>query len=144
MLCSNLEPGGWFEIQDLTLPVRSDDGTLKEDSALLRWSYGILEASAKFGRALNNPHDYKPMMEKIGFVDVDEKYAVWPSNSWPKDPLLKEVGRMNLANSDQGLEGLSLALYTRALGYSKEETLLLCADVRKDLRNRNIHAYWEL
>ncbi|KLU88257.1 hypothetical protein MAPG_07244 [Magnaporthiopsis poae ATCC 64411] len=33
----NLEPGGYFEIQDTKLPVRCDDGTLPDDSQLVRW-----------------------------------------------------------------------------------------------------------
>lgn len=33
----NLNPGGWIELQDGTLPVHCDDGTLAEDAPLRQW-----------------------------------------------------------------------------------------------------------
>lgn len=33
----NLVPGGWMEVVDICLPYRSDDGTLKGDSAIMDW-----------------------------------------------------------------------------------------------------------
>jgi hypothetical protein len=35
----------------------------------------------------------------------------------------------------------TLALFTRTLGWSREETEVLMAGVRSDLRNRNNHIY---
>ena len=49
-----------------------------------------------------------------------------------------------LANVEPGLEGLSMAIFTRALGWSKEETEVFLADVRKDLKNTKMHSYWEM
>jgi hypothetical protein len=43
-----------------------------------------------------------------------------------------------------GLEGLSVALFTRILGWSKAELEVFLVDVRKDMRNTNIHAYWNM
>jgi hypothetical protein len=43
-----------------------------------------------------------------------------------------------------GLYGLSVALFTRALGWTPTELEVFLADVRKDLRNRQIHAYWPM
>ena len=43
-----------------------------------------------------------------------------------------------------GLYGLSVALFTRALGWSAEELEVFLVGVRKDLRNRQIHAYWPM
>ena len=30
-------PGGWVECFDICMPIKSDDGTLEEDSDLLKW-----------------------------------------------------------------------------------------------------------
>jgi hypothetical protein len=49
-----------------------------------------------------------------------------------------------LANFDDGLEGLSLALLTRGLKWKKEEVHTFLVDVRKELRNKDIHAYWPM
>jgi hypothetical protein len=38
--------------------------------------------------------------------------------------------------------GLSLAIFTRALGYSKEELQALLVDVRKKMKDYKIHAYY--
>ena len=41
-----------------------------------------------------------------------------------------------------GLEAFSLMMFTNVLGFTVEEVQLLLVDVRKDLKNRRIHAYW--
>jgi hypothetical protein len=43
-----------------------------------------------------------------------------------------------------GLEGLSIALFTRILGWSIEEFQVLLALVRKEMLQRSIHAYWDM
>lgn len=47
-------------------------------------------------------------------------------------------------NVSSGLEGLSAAVYTRVLGWSKEELDVLLANVRRDLKDTKIHAYWPM
>jgi hypothetical protein len=141
---SNLEPGGYHEIQDLCLPTECDDGTMAVDGALHKWQLGLVEASKKLGRPLGNAREYKGFLEKAGFINVVEKKFKWPSNTWPKDPKYKTLGMWQLANAENGLEAWTLALYTRALGWSKEQVLTLCANVRKDIRNPKIHAYWNM
>jgi len=42
----------------------------------------------------------------------------------------------------QALQALSLMLFTNVLGWSVPEVEVLLAGVRKDLRNKQIHAYW--
>jgi hypothetical protein len=44
----------------------------------------------------------------------------------------------NLAPS---LEGFSMALFTRVMGWTKEEVESYLVDVRKELKNPRIHAY---
>ena len=41
-----------------------------------------------------------------------------------------------------GLEALSMALFTRYLRWEKEQVEVLLADVRNDLKDRRIHAYF--
>ncbi|KAK1759903.1 S-adenosyl-L-methionine-dependent methyltransferase [Echria macrotheca] len=139
---NKLEPGGYFEMTDMILPVASDDGTLKPDSHLVRMSHMTVEACKRFGRRIDLAPEYPAMFEAAGFVDVVVKKFKWPSNIWPRDKKHKEMGRWNFANIDSGLEGLTLALFTHALGLSKEETEALCAGARKEINNVRIHAYW--
>ncbi|KAF9873156.1 methyltransferase domain-containing protein [Colletotrichum karsti] len=140
----NLSPNGWFEIDDLALPVGCDDDTLTKDSAISRWHGAVAEASEKLGRPLVSMSTHLDPIKKAGFVDIGFKEYKWPLNSWPRDPKLKELGSFQCVNLDLGLEGLSLALLTRVLGWSKEEVITLCALTRKEIRDRKIHAYWRV
>jgi hypothetical protein len=43
-----------------------------------------------------------------------------------------------------GVEGLSMAVFTRTLGWSKEETDIFLVDVRKDMKNTRYHSYYNM
>ena len=88
----NLNPGGWIEVHDIRLPPQSDDGTLKEDSQILKWAGFMLEAAAGFGRYADSAKDYKRQLGEAGFVNVTEVIYKWPMNRWPADPHYKELG----------------------------------------------------
>ncbi|KAI7133849.1 hypothetical protein D0869_10785 [Hortaea werneckii] len=141
----NLEPGGWLEVQDYGLPVKSSDGT-HIGTDLYRWGELLCEASMKLGRRLGSDCSeyYVQWMQDAGFVDIQVRMFMWPSCGWPKDPYMKEIGRWNQVNILDGLEGFCLALLTRGLGWKKEEVDVLVAKVSNDLRNRKIHAYFPM
>ncbi|KAH6879424.1 S-adenosyl-L-methionine-dependent methyltransferase [Thelonectria olida] len=140
-----LSPGGWYEIQDIQLPVFCDDNSLDpETSPVMKWQKGLIEASKQLGRPLGFSDQYKDILQRAGFQGIEETIYRWPTSSWPQDKKLKEIGKWNLANFNAGLEGVSLALFTRVLSWSKDEVLSLCAEVRKELRNPQIHAYWKI
>uniref|UniRef100_A0A0D2XYN2 Methyltransferase tdiE n=1 Tax=Fusarium oxysporum (strain Fo5176) TaxID=660025 RepID=A0A0D2XYN2_FUSOF len=136
-----LEPEGWFEMQDIVLPYKSDDGTLHADLELAKLGHYFCEASKILGRSVEAPRHYKSMMQKAGFINIVERHFKWPLNEWAKDPYYKEIGAWSFANLDGGLEGLTLALFTRGMKWTKEETMTFCAEVRKHLRDPRIHAY---
>ncbi|KAF2214086.1 hypothetical protein CERZMDRAFT_66779 [Cercospora zeae-maydis SCOH1-5] len=141
----NLEPGGWLELQDYGLPVRSTDGT-HLDTDMLRWGELLLEAGRRMGRPLGSDvsEHFKPWLEQAGFADIQHKMFMWPTNSWPKDPFMKELGRWTQVNITDGLEAFCLALLTRGLGWQKEEVDVFVARIANDFRNRKIHAYFPM
>ncbi|KAK5005635.1 hypothetical protein LTR28_007470 [Elasticomyces elasticus] len=141
----NLAPGGWLEFQDYGLPVKSADGT-HIGTSVEQWGELLCEAGRRLGRPLGDDvsANYKRWMEEAGFVDVEELHFMWPTNSWPKDPLMKEIGRWNVVNVVDGLEGFSLALLTRALGWRKEEVDVLVAKTTAGLRDKRIHGYFPI
>jgi hypothetical protein len=57
---------------------------------------------------------------------------------------MKEIGMYQMVNFLEGLEALSMALFTRALGWTTEDVEVFLVQVRKDIKNRNIHAYYKL
>ncbi len=69
-----------------------EDGSVKPDSALLKWSQLLVEAGAKIGRFCDSGRSYKAQLEAAGYVNVVEKVYRWPQNKWPKDEKLKELG----------------------------------------------------
>lgn len=81
-------------------------------------------------------------MAEAGFQDIRVSVYKWPSNDWPNDAKFKELGIWQRENMLYGLEGFSLAPLTRAHGWTREEVEVFLVDVRKDIHNRRIHAYW--
>lgn len=140
-----MEPGGWLEIQDYGLPVRSYDGT-HIDTDVYRWGELLCEAGRNMGRPLGDDcyRNYPRWMSDAGFVDLSDAMFMWPTNAWPKETLMKELGRFNQINILEGLEGFCLALLTRGLGWKKEEVDVFVAKVSNDLRNKKIHAYFPM
>lgn len=156
----NLVPGGYVELADKCFPLLSDDGSLLPSSPLQHWSDFSIEGTNKMGRSITAASLYKKQLEEAGFINVVEKRYKWPTNPWPKDPKFKQLGMKFLQydfsetqkmlieaglwtneNLAPGLEGFSLGLFTRVLGWKKEEVEIFLMKVRSDMNDRKIHAY---
>lgn len=142
---SNLEPGGWLEFQEYGLPLKSSDGSL-DGTSLQRWGELMCEAARKLGRPLGSEvsDHYKEWMEKAGFTEVQEQLFMWPSNAWPRDKYMKELGHWNMINIIEGLEGFCLALLSRGLGWERQEIDILVAKITQDIKDKRIHAYYPM
>ncbi|RGP69176.1 methyltransferase domain-containing [Fusarium sporotrichioides] len=140
----NLESGGWLELSDILLTLHSDDKTIPEGCAAAKWGDLMLEAADKFGAPLDSCTRYKQQLLDAGFVDVVETIYKWPTNPWPRDLKFKEMGTWNYENLGNGASGLSLALFTRALGWTAEQVEVFLVDVRRDMKNRAIHGWWPI
>ncbi|KAI9734366.1 MAG: hypothetical protein M1834_002472 [Cirrosporium novae-zelandiae] len=139
---SNLKPGGWIEMQELAQPVCCDDGTIPDDCLLKQWCMNMLKAAEKGGHHLDNPPKYKMWIEEAGFINVHEERLKWPMNPWPEDEEMKTLGQWAVTNAMSGLNGFTMAQFTRHLGWSSGEVEVFLAGVRKDLMNQSIHGYW--
>lgn len=64
-----------------------------------------------------------------------------PQSPWPKDPKLKELGRYHQLNMMEAIAPYTYALFTRMLGWSRDEIEALLAGIRKELRNTSLHIY---
>lgn len=102
----------------------------------------MIEAGKKLGRPLNTCESAKEMMLAAGFIEVVEIPFMWPQNNWPKGKKSKELGLWAQENFTSGLEAMSLALFTRGLGWSYEEVMVFLTKVRNDVRDQTIHGYW--
>ncbi|KAH7237855.1 hypothetical protein NCS52_01566400 [Fusarium sp. LHS14.1] len=140
----NLTPGGYAELQDVDVILQSDDNTLTKDHALRKWGDLLAKAAREHGRPFIETCQLRHIMADVGFVDIEETPFKWPTNQWPKDKRFKELGAWSSVNTEDSLEGLSMALFTRCLGWTPEEVGVFLVDVRKDLNNPSIHAYWSI
>ncbi|KAH7471693.1 hypothetical protein FOMA001_g13477 [Fusarium oxysporum f. sp. matthiolae] len=131
----NLTPGGYAELQDVDIMMQSDDNTLTQDHALWKWGFFLAKAGQEHGTPFIETNRLKHIMTEIGFVDVKETPFKWPSNHWPKDKRFKDLGEWSNLNKVNLLNGLSMALFTRCLGWTPEEVNVFLVDVRKDLNN---------
>ena len=125
--------------------MKSADGTA-DGTDLMKWGELLCEAGRNMGRLLGSDcaDKYVSQMAHAGFVDIELRMFMWPSNMWPKDPLMKVLGQWNQTNILEGLEGFCLALLTRGLGWKKEEVDVFVAKVSRDLRDKKIHAYFPM
>ncbi|KAF6845100.1 methyltransferase domain-containing protein [Colletotrichum musicola] len=137
----HLEPGGYLELQEIDGLATSDDGTLKEDCSLQKGVKLLRQACEIFGRPFQSIPALVDIMKDVGFVDVVLTRYKWPTNPWPKDPRYKMIGEWSLANNLAGIEAWYMAPFTRALNWKKEEVQVFLVDVRKDLKDRSMHAY---
>ncbi|CAL8582130.1 hypothetical protein XPA_007803 [Xanthoria parietina] len=137
-------PGGWVEFIDLDLTWTSPDGSLQESHASKTFNNEFIKASREAGIESCPGLYLEGWMKDAGFKDVKAEKYVWPVGTWPKDKHLKEVGAWNYLQIMEGLEAFTYALFTRHLGMSKAEVEVICANIRKEIKNPAMHAMFHL
>ena len=128
-------------MQELSLPVCNDDNTLSPDDPSYKWSELMLEASGRLNQRLDKPQSYAQWMREAGFINVQYQVFKWPTNPWPRDKKHKTLGLWSLANTLDGLEGFTMAYFTRVLGWQPEQVRVFLVGVREDNKNRQKHNY---
>jgi hypothetical protein len=111
------------------------------DSDLYKWNELALEASRRSGRPWDNTLYYAEWMREIGFEDVVEKNFYWPTSPWPKGDYFKQVAIYFQEDMLNGLEGISMKVLTKFMGWTAEEVQALLVGVKRDFRDLSIHAY---
>jgi hypothetical protein len=139
----HLKPNGILECQGVVPSICCGDETVDKSDNISKWTELRIDAAMRMQRPLDCATNYKAWMEKAGFKDIKETIFIWPINPWPKHYRLKCIGKWTFENFNLGLDGLTLAPFTRGLGWSAAETLAFCSLVRKDLRNTTKHGYFE-
>ncbi|MCJ1306948.1 hypothetical protein MMC25_000592 [Agyrium rufum] len=133
-------PGGFVEFADFDLEWKSPDKTLAPDSAGKVSNDEFLRAARDMiGKEPSPGPHLKKWVEDAGFVDVQHSLHPIPIGTWPADKHLKEIGAWNFLQIMEGLEGFCYAIFSRMLGYTKEEVDVLCAKIRSELRDPKQH-----
>ncbi|KAL1614924.1 hypothetical protein SLS54_009373 [Diplodia seriata] len=139
---ANVKPGGWVEFQDYDSVYYSDDGTLTPEHDMKKWLDTLRQACLDAKRACDPGPRLEGYVKEAGFVNVHHEVFKVPVGGWPKDKSLKQCGLMNLIQSLEGLEAFSYRIFTDMLRWEVDEVNVFLAKVRNDLKNKNIHAYY--
>lgn len=119
----------------------SDDGSCAYDSALFKCVRAIDTASKATGKPCNIYPFLKDWMIDAGFEDVHQSVYFLPYSPWPKDPYLKEIGKYQLIQAQQGVEAYSMRLFTDVLGWGEDVSRIFQAQAKQQLRDKHMHAY---
>lgn len=120
---------------------RCDDGTLPPNSQLINWTRQILDATATSNRPIAYNTETRSMLERQGFVDIQEQIIQLPLNPWPSAPHAKDIGRWYNLGLTQGLEALSLAPLTRIKGWNKAQVDAIVQEVKREVCAKKYHVY---
>ncbi|KAH7629377.1 S-adenosyl-L-methionine-dependent methyltransferase [Sordaria sp. MPI-SDFR-AT-0083] len=139
------KPGGWVESFVACSTMFSDDGTVKEGSAMSQWAKVWNAGGEKTGRTfMVYDHDLQQKgMEKAGFVDITVKEFIIPVGVWHKDKELAEKGIWWKMMMEADLEGYLIYIFNVVMGWTPEESTAYAKHFRKELNDPNIHAYFK-
>ncbi|KAH8204674.1 hypothetical protein TruAng_001149 [Truncatella angustata] len=126
-----LEPGGYFEAQELLCSILCDDDSMKPDHELKVHMEDIEDAAVTMGRPIRDAHLYKQAMEDVGFVDVKEITYKLPINGWPRERKFKTLGKRWEDIWLNGIHAYSSAPLTR----------MMLVKVRQSISDQSVHAY---
>lgn len=138
----------------------SDDESIKKAVNAEVWAVALRESSIKFGKPIDCVTGWKDKMVKAGFVDVHQEirkvsqyptgwlmmrrlliFVQIPIGGWPKDPILKEVGKCQVIQSCAAIDSYTPMLLGKFLGWGQDEVQVLIAKAKKELRDPAIHIY---
>lgn len=95
----------------------------------------------RIGRDLQGSQRWGQHLRDEGFEHVTERRWLVPVNPWAKGTKEQQLGSLALKDMADGIAALSTAVFTRILGWEQQRLETFLADVLKDLKNKDIHAY---
>lgn len=130
-----VKPGGWVEFQDFDTRFYTRGGEFTKDAKLSQWADKVADGMRKFGTEPDPGAKIEGWVTEAGFTNIEARTFPFPVGTWPKDKKLKEIGAFNLVQFLDNLEALTMRIYQCAWGWSPDEVKVLCAELRKELRN---------
>ncbi|KAI1263824.1 S-adenosyl-L-methionine-dependent methyltransferase [Xylariaceae sp. FL1019] len=138
----NLKPGGYIEIREPILPFQFLNPP-PEPCALQGWGEKMMSASVMAGRDWGMAAKYSTMLGEIGFTNICERREAVALNPWVKGKRNKEWSLLLQQNVLNMLEPMTMALFTRVLGWEQQRVFDLLEDVRRDVVDTRIHSFSE-
>jgi hypothetical protein len=137
----NTKSGGCIEIQEFRVGFYTQGGELPNDSNIRQWNRYLVDGMVAFGKPINIVEELAEKLKAAGFADVHEDVLKVPVGLWPKDPALKELGQWMQLHTMDAIEPLSLALFTRVLGWTEHGSRVLFEKARKEFKESGRQFY---
>lgn len=138
----HLKPGAWFEQVEIDFRPRCENENQKPGKALSTWYSNLQKATEATMRPM--AHSSKETIKNLqdaGFTEIDHQTVGLPLNEWHSDAKEKKVGRWyNLALS-KSFRTLSLAPFTRVLGWTVEEIDALVEELEHEIADETTHTF---
>ncbi|KAJ4405422.1 hypothetical protein N0V85_004676 [Neurospora sp. IMI 360204] len=138
------KPGGYVESCVADITFMSDDGSVKEGSAMDQWGKVWREAGKKLGRPFTvyEADLQRKGMEAAGFVDIEVVDIYCPWGVWHPEKKAAERGLWYKMAVEADLEGYLTYLFQVVMGWTPEETKVFAAHAKKEWNNPEIHGYF--
>ncbi|KAK3328774.1 sam dependent methyltransferase [Apodospora peruviana] len=141
-----LKPGGYLEFQEMEHPYRTDDDL--KDSPTVRFSRLRLEAASKCGFDRSIAGRLAELLCEAGFELDDDGTCnecgvhdyKFPIGSWMEELRMKLVGEKYLECLRLGMVGFSKRVMMEGLGWTEEQVIKACEEVREDLGKGRVYA----
>ncbi|KAK5138071.1 hypothetical protein LTR08_005869 [Meristemomyces frigidus] len=140
----HLEPGGWLETHETQFPPKRADGEQARQSAFITWGEHVYESAATAGIDVRASEKFTSQLEWIGFVNVEKVDVQWPIKAWAKGSKNKLMGRLLYQNTLEAIPAVGTALFTRRLGWTKEQVDADVVECVKDVEEERNHFYYSM
>lgn len=141
----HLTPGfGYVELVEIDWMPRSDDNTLPEKSYFVEWAHELHKAMEKAGRDIRIDPNTCNILREEGYVDVQEKTMKLYHNPWLTGGDDETIGRWFNLTLTHGLQGMSMAPFTRYLGWTPDQVNKFVDKVRHEICLLRHHGYCTL
>ncbi|CAM1507862.1 Fc.00g047100.m01.CDS01 [Cosmosporella sp. VM-42] len=139
----HLNPGGWVEFQEAIIQFRCIDSSL-DGTVLEKWNEHLRDGIRNLGRDVYAPLRCREYLLDAGFENVEQRKFVIPTSPWAKGTDEKTLGFMQMKSNLAGIPALTQWVFAKGLQWQREQVEVFLVDVRKELMDRGIHAYFTL
>ncbi|KAH7034208.1 S-adenosyl-L-methionine-dependent methyltransferase [Macrophomina phaseolina] len=137
----HLRPNGYLEHLEFAVTIHTDPPNTEHDEIIKSFGPLLVDAGERLGKTFEISEHMSELIGRAGFVDVVKKQFIWPIGPWSDDEHLRELGRWNLKNWEDGMEGWVMALLTRVHGWSYEEVQNYRAQLLRGVKSREVKAW---
>lgn len=141
----HLTPGsGHVELVEIDWTPKYDDTARPLKSYFAEWAGELHKAMERAGRDIRIDPNTTDILRELGFVDVEEDRMKLYHSPWCIGGDDEKVGRWFNLTLTHGLEGMSMAPFTRYLGWTPEQVTSYLRKVQNEICLLRHHGYCTL